>query len=86
MSNSENCLFLGDLSFFCNEADLRKAFEQFGVVTAARIKRGKSKKNLSYGFIEFSSIEEAVRAMQAMDGVMFFGQQLRYVMELSKQK
>ncbi len=70
------CLFLGDLSFVCDENDVRQGFERFGLIVSVRIKRGKSKKNLSYGFIEFTTVQEAIDAMLTMDGTEFFGRQL----------
>lgn len=71
-------LFLGDLSLFCTEDDLRNAFQPFGRVVEVRIKRSKeNKKNLSYGFVEYSSPVEAVRAMQVMDGKLLGGRALK---------
>lgn len=76
-------LFLGDLSLFCNEEDLRVAFQPFGSLVEVRIKRSKeNKKNLSYGFVEFLSPIDAIRAMQAMDGKLLCGRALKYVAEL----
>eukprot|EP01033_Poteriospumella_lacustris_P012310 gene12310-8803_t len=71
-------LFLGDLSLFCNEEDLRVAFQPFGSLVEVRIKRSKeNKKNLSYGFVEFLSPIDAIRAMQAMDGKLLCGRALK---------
>lgn len=71
-------LFLGDLSLFCNEDDLRSAFAPFGNVIEVRVKRSKeNKKNLSYGFVEYSSAVEAIKAMQEMDGKILCGRALK---------
>lgn len=71
-------LFLGDLSLFCNEEDLRQAFEPFGTLVEVRIKRSKeNKKNLSYGFVEYSSPVDAIKAMQVMDGQILCGRALK---------
>lgn len=75
--DSKSSLFLGDLPFVSTEDDVRRAFEPYGLVLAVRIKRGKSKKNLSYGFIDFSTMEEAINAMHAMDGANFLGKELK---------
>jgi heterogeneous nuclear ribonucleoprotein A1/A3 len=71
-------LFLGDLSLFCNEEDLRNAFQPYGNLVEVRIKRSKeNKKNLSYGFVEYSSPIEAIKAMQVMDGKLLCGRALK---------
>eukprot|EP00981_Chlorochromonas_danica_P015471 scaffold12312_cov248-Ochromonas_danica.AAC.8 len=76
--NGSFCLFLGDLSLFCAEKDILSAFSVFGRVTNVRIKRSsENKKHLLYGFVEYSSAAEAIRAMQAMNGAMFLGRILR---------
>ncbi|RYG94267.1 RNA-binding protein [archaeon] len=72
-------LFLGDLSVFCTEKDIRRLFRTFGTIEAIRIKRGSSgKANLSYGFIKFSDQQAAEKAYHELNGVMFLGRGLRY--------
>lgn len=71
-------LFLGDLSVFCTEKDIRKLFRPFGPIEAIRVKRGSSSKtNLSYGFIKFTERSAAENAYQQLSGVMFMGRALR---------
>ena len=73
-------LFLGDLSVYCTEKDIRKLFRPFGTIEAIRVKRGSSNKtNLSYGFLKFSTRESADQALRALNGVMFLGRALRQV-------
>ena len=73
-------LFLGDLSVYCSEKDIRKLFRPFGVIEAIRVKRGTSNKtNLSYGFIKFSTRESADQALRQLNGVMFLGRAIRSV-------
>jgi RNA recognition motif-containing protein len=75
---SSYCLFLGDLSMFCTEEDLRQAFIGFGELADVRIKRNKTtKKNLSYGFVEYVQPTCAVKAMNEMNGKIFCGRALR---------
>lgn len=72
------CLFLGDLSLFCNEDDISATFSQFGQLADVRIKRNKTtKRNLSYGFVEYVSMDSAVMAMNEMNGKVFCGRALR---------
>lgn len=78
MTNDSTTLFLGDLSVYCTEKDIRRLFRPFGNIEAIRIKRGSTERaNLNYGFIMFSSHEVAERAMQAVDGTLFLGRTLR---------
>lgn len=77
-SEDASTLFLGDLSVYCSEKDIRKLFRPFGVIEAIRVKRGTSNKtNLSYGFIKFSTRESADQAMKQLNGVMFLGRAIR---------
>ena len=76
---SENfALFLGDLSMFCDEADIRSAFERYGEVIGVRIQRSKgTARALSYGFIEFATEEAAVEALAEMNYFVIKGRPLR---------
>ena len=78
MSDESTTLFLGDLSVFCTEKDIRKLFRPFGTIEAIRVKRGSSSKtNLSYGFIKFSTRESAEMALDQLNGILFLGRALR---------
>lgn len=78
--DDSSTLFLGDLSVFCTEKDIRKLFRTYGTIEAIRIKRGSSgKANLSYGFIKFAERQSAEQACHELNGVMFLGRGLRYV-------
>lgn len=57
---------------------MRAAFQPFGSLVEVRIKRSKeNKKNLSYGFVEFASPIDAIKAMQDMDGQLLCGRALK---------
>ena len=72
------CLFLGDLSYFCTEHDLQKAFGPFGAIVDIRIIRNKStKKSLSYGFVEYNNASSAGAAMREMNGKIVCGRAIR---------
>eukprot|EP01031_Cornospumella_fuschlensis_P024800 gene24800-29965_t len=76
--DDSSTLFLGDLSVFCTEKDIRTLFRAFGTIDAIRIKRGSSgKANLSYGFIKFSDRQAAEQAYNELNGIMFLGRGLR---------
>lgn len=72
------CLFLGDLSVFCSETDISEAFQKFGEIAGVRIIRNRNtKKNLSYGFIEFTNVSAAIQAMNEMNGKILCGRSIR---------
>lgn len=62
-------LFIGGLAWAATDEDLQAAFAPFGEVVSASVVRfsdtGRSK---GFGFVEFSSTEEAEKAKSEMDG------------------
>jgi len=80
MSLGKSTLFLGDLSAFCSEADIHALFAPYGEVTEIKIMRSEETlRNLSYGFLKFANPASAKKAMNALDGLLFGGRHLRYV-------
>ena len=74
----QRSLYLGDLSFFCQESDVLNAFQVFGEIQEVRLMRSKQDgKCLGYGFITFMTVEQAHNALEAMDGKVFIGRQLK---------
>ena len=71
-------LFVGGLSWDLTWQNLKDAFNQHAEVVHAKIiidrETGKSK---SFWFVEFNSIEDAVKAKEAMDGVKLDGRTIR---------
>ncbi|KAI9784191.1 MAG: hypothetical protein M1835_003643 [Candelina submexicana] len=69
-------IYVGNLFFDVTEDDLRKEAERIGVVNNLRIiydGRGLSK---GFGYIEFDSVDTAVKAMQQMDQQVFQGRRM----------
>jgi len=70
-------LYVGNLSYSLDDQSLADAFSEFGNVESARIvtdrESGRSK---GFGFVEFSSDEEAATAIQKMNGVELGGRAL----------
>jgi RNA recognition motif-containing protein len=61
-------LFVGGISWNLDWQDLKDAFKEFGEVSFAKIiKDRETGKSKGFGFVEFSSVEEAVAAKEAMD-------------------
>jgi len=71
-------LFVRNLCFDCKEEDLREAFEQFGDVSEIQliIDPNQPSKNLGYAHITYMIPENAIRAMQQLDGDVFQGRML----------
>jgi RNA recognition motif-containing protein len=69
-------LFLGDLSCFCQEADIFRYFQQFGDIEEIRIKRNTNGAGLGYGFITFQTSEAAEAALN-LDGVVILGRPIK---------
>ncbi|OVA02152.1 RNA recognition motif domain [Macleaya cordata] len=71
MSSSK--LFIGGLSYGTDDTSLREAFSSYGEVIEARVimdrETGRSR---GFGFVTFTSADEASSAIQAMDGKVDF--------------
>ncbi|KAG5229977.1 glycine-rich RNA-binding protein [Salix suchowensis] len=76
MSSSK--LFVGGISFQTDDNGLKEAFDKYGNVVEARIimdlETGRSR---GFGFITYTSSEEASSAIQAMDGQDLHGRRVR---------
>lgn len=70
-------LFIGNLSYFCTEADVQPLFEQFGTVHSVIIRRTKSDEMLYYGFVQMDNLEQADQAAHHLDGQKLLGRPLR---------
>lgn len=61
-------LFIGNLDYTVTSDDLRDAFSKFGtVVDAVVITDRETKRSRGFGFVEFSSEEEAKKAVEGMN-------------------
>ncbi|TKY55027.1 Glycine-rich RNA-binding protein 5 [Spatholobus suberectus] len=71
-------LFIGGVSYSSDEQSLREAFSKYGEVVDARIimdrETGRSR---GFGFITYTSVEEASSAIQALDGQDLHGRRIR---------
>lgn len=75
---SKCCLFVGDLSIFCSEADLTRTFEPYGVLVEVKIMRcEETHKNLCYGFVKFEDAHAAIVAMKQLNGSLLCGRPMR---------
>ncbi|XWS47927.1 hypothetical protein CRYUN_Cryun13aG0028100 [Craigia yunnanensis] len=79
MSNSPSSkLFVGGISYQTDDQSLKEAFSKYGEVIEARVivdrETGRSR---GFGFITYTSTEDASSAIQALDGQDLHGRQVR---------
>ncbi len=61
-------LFIGNLPFAMADADLNGIFSAYGTVVSANVVIDKfSKRSKGFGFVEFESEEDAMKAMEALN-------------------
>ncbi|ONK75818.1 uncharacterized protein A4U43_C03F20890 [Asparagus officinalis] len=66
---SSSRLFVGGLSYGTDDASLREAFTSFGEVTEARVITDRdTSRSRGFGFVSFTSTEEASNAISGLDG------------------
>lgn len=62
-------IFVSRLSFYTTEEELKNVFSPFGAVEEARLVRdNQTGRPKGFGFVKYSSQEEAQKAVKAMDG------------------
>ena len=62
-------LFVGNLSFTIADEQLSAIFSPFGNIVSAIVVKDKfSGRSKGFGFVEFETEEDALKAMQALDG------------------
>jgi cold-inducible RNA-binding protein len=74
---NQNRLFVGNLSYQTMESDLQNYFAQAGVVTSINVMFDKvTGKSRGFAFVEFSSVEEANKAVEQFHNKDFQGRAL----------
>ena len=69
-------LYVKNLSESVTDDILRKAFNDHGTISSAKVMTGKSGKNKGCGCVCFSSADEASKALNEMNGKSLEGKQL----------
>ena len=71
-------IYVGNLSFDSNEADLKGLFATYGEVETAKIVVDQfTNRSRGFGFIEMSSREEGLKAIQGLDSKDLDGRTLK---------
>ena len=74
----KNKIYVGNLSYDVSEGDLRSKFEEFGKIEDCKlIVDRETSRSKGFGFITFSSEEEAGSAVSAANGEEWSGRALR---------
>jgi RNA recognition motif-containing protein len=70
-------LFVGNLSFTADDSQLKGLFEQAGTVESAVVITDKySGRSKGFGFVEMSTLEEAQKAIDTLNGYELDGRKL----------
>ena len=73
-----NKLYVGNLSYSTDEAELQNVFSQYGEVTSVNIITDKmTGRARGFGFVEMATAEGAKAAIEATNGMELRGRQLR---------
>jgi RNA recognition motif-containing protein len=71
-------IYVGNMSHQTTEDELRQAFAAFGDVLSVKFIRDKATgESRGFGFVEMSSEQQALAAIEAMNGKDFMGQVLK---------
>jgi cold-inducible RNA-binding protein len=73
-----NRLYIGNLSYSTGEDELRRAFAPFGKLASVVVTTGKSR---GFGFVEYQSASDALRASESLDGLKVDGRTISVRLE-----
>ncbi|MDZ4838912.1 MAG: RNA-binding protein, partial [Bacteroidota bacterium] len=70
-------IYVGNLPFSYQEADVSELFEQFGTIEAIKIISDReTQRSKGFGFVTMNNDEEALRAIEAVNGTEVNGRNL----------
>lgn len=73
----QNKLFVGNLPWSVDDAQLQEMFTQFGEIVSARVMSDKfTGRSRGFGFVEFANEADAQKAVEALDGSDLGGRQI----------
>lgn len=77
-SPESDTLFIGNIAFSANEDAIREKFQDKGTIVAIRLPTDpESGRPKGYGYIQFSSVDEARQALSDLQGTELAGRPLR---------
>lgn len=77
-SEPSDTLFVGNLSFTTTRESLQEAFAEYGEVISARVPTNpETEQPKGFGYVQFSSIEDATKALNTLNGEYLDGRAVR---------
>jgi RNA recognition motif-containing protein len=71
-------IYVGNLSYAVNDAELDKTFSEFGEVVSAKVIADKiSGRSKGFGFVEMQNAEDANKAVKELDGKELMGRPVK---------
>jgi RNA recognition motif-containing protein len=75
--SSKTKVFVGNLPFEVEEKDLLELFYKYNPVHVYIAKNKQNGKGLGYGFVEFESEELTNKAMEDLNGIIYWGRSIK---------
>ena len=70
-------IYCANLAYNCTDVDLEDVFSQYGEVLSAKIITDReTRRSRGFGFVEMTSDEDALKAIEALNGEEFQGRKL----------
>jgi RNA recognition motif-containing protein len=80
-------LYVGSLGYDVEEAEIQRLFEQFGEVKSVRIIKDKETgQSKGFGFVEMENKEDAMKALERLNGHELNGRNIRVNLSKSKRR
>jgi len=77
-SEPSSTLFVGNVSFDATQDMLSETFQEYGTINAVRLPTDADSGNLKgFGYVEFSTVDEAKAALEALNGADIAGRNIR---------
>lgn len=78
------CLFVFNLPQDTDQSMLRQLFSAHGTVTSVRVMRNPDGRCRGFGFVNMSTMDEALRAISAINGMTLMGKTLQVSLKTDK--
>ena len=75
--NSRATVFVGDLAVSCDESHLYEMFIEFGLIYSIKLMRTRKNLSLGYAFVTYLSMDNALSAIQNLNGKALCGRNIR---------
>lgn len=80
-------LYVGSLGYDVEESEIQRLFEQYGEVKSVRIIKDKETgQSKGFGFVEMEKKEDAMKALERLNGHELNGRNIRVNLSKSKRK